>query len=388
MAHPVHHYEWVDTRRDFLLRAGGGVGALALAHLIDSESATATPASVDSLAPKTPHFGPRAKSVIFLFMEGGPSHIDLFDPKPLLNELNGQMLPPSFDQVLLPMGESKSPLLASPRTWQRYGESGTWVSNWYPHVAEVVDDISILRSCHGDGLNHVGSVCQMNTGSVLAGRPSLGSWVRYGLGSENQTLPAFVVLRDRNGPPSGGTRNWGAGFMPAAYQGTLLKNDAEPIANLSSPDGVSTSRQRRKLDFLGELNRRHLAERSGNTELEARIASYELAFRMQAEAPAAIDLSSETAETKELYGLGTEETDGFGRACLLARRLVERGVRFVQAYSGAGSKWDSHSNIEENHGKMVRSSDKPIAGLMKALTRRGPVSYTNLRAHETRNANV
>ena len=374
------HHELVDTRRDFLLRTGAGFGSLALAHLLQVDRARADPVSsgavVDYLAPKQPHFAPRAKSVIFLFMEGGPSHIDLFDPKPLLNELDGQTLPSSFEQVLLPMGESKSPLLGSPRTWKRYGASGAWVSNWYPNVAEIVDDVAILRSCVCDGLNHVGSVCQMNTGAVLAGRPSLGSWVSYGLGSENQNLPAFVVLKDRNGTIAGGARNWGTGFMSAAHQGTLFKNDAEPIANLSPPSGVTTSRQRQKLDFLGELNRRHLSDRGSNSELEARIASYELAFRMQAEAPEAIDLGRETTETKELYGLNGKETEGMGRACLLARRLVERGVRFVQVYSGAGSKWDSHSHIEEKHGKMVRSSDKPVAGLMKDLKRRGLLDET------------
>jgi hypothetical protein len=369
------HYERPNSRRDFLARAGGGFGALALAHLLESDPLRAsTPAN--PLAPRQPHVRTRAKSVIFLFMEGGPSHIDMFDPKPALVGLHGKQLPSTFKQVVLPMGEQRSPLLASRRSFRRVGEVGHWASDWVPHFAEVADDVSLLQSCWCDGLNHVGSVCQMNTGSTLAGRPSLGSWTTYGLGTTNESLPAFVVLLDRKGTVAGGPRNWGTGFMSASHQGTLLRNGPEVIANLHPPKGVSTDRQRGKLDFLAGLNRRHLEERSDLSELEARIASYELAFRMQAEAPEAVDLGGETARTKELYGLDKKHTQGMGRACLLARRLVERGVRFVQVYSGAGSKWDSHSNLEKGHGEMCRSMDKPVVGLVRDLKQRGLLDET------------
>ncbi len=310
-------------------------------------------------------------------MEGGPSHIDTFDPKPLLNELDGKPLPPSFKPVVTPMGEFHSPVLAPKRKWKQHGESGLWVSDWLPHIAECVDDLAVIRSCWSNGLNHVGGVCQMNTGSILAGRPSLGSWVSYGLGTENQNLPAFVVLHDNEGATvAGGSRNWGAGFMPAVYQGTLLHNGSEPIPNLANPDGVGEARQRGKLDLLGRLNARHAESRPDQTELDARIQSYELAFRMQAEAPEAIDLAAESEETKALYGMDQKETATFGRNCLLARRLVERGVRFVQLYHGAGSKWDAHSGIEKNHTENCRAMDKPVAGLLKDLKRRGLLDET------------
>jgi len=369
----VPHRELARSRRDFLSRAGGGFGALALAHLLAEDSAlggsVATPA-------RGPHVPARARSVIFVFLEGGPSHIDLFDPKPALEPLEGQQLPESFGQVILPMGEQRSPLLASRRSFRRHGESEQWASDWVPHIAEVIDDVAMLRSCWCDGLNHVGSVCQMNTGITLAGRPSLGSWVTYGLGTINQSLPAFVVLQDRQGTVAGGPRNWGTGFMPASYQGTLLRQGKEPIRNLAAPSSAGASRQRAKLDFLDELNRRHLEDRADTDLLEARIASYELAFRMQAEAPEAVDISRETERTRELYGLDEKPTEGMGRACLLARRLVERGVRFVQVYSGAGSKWDSHAGLEKNHGDVCRSMDRPVAGLLRDLKQRGLLDET------------
>ncbi len=371
------------SRRDFLLRGGGGFGAIALADLLQADRLSAAPAestgAIDeapSLAPRRPHHRPTAKSVIFLFIEGGPSHIDLFDPKPELNRLAGKPLPAGFKPVLTAMGETNAPLLACRRQWKRHGESGIWVSDWLPHTAEIVDDITVLRSCWADGLNHVGSVCQMNTGSVLAGRPSLGSWVTYGLGTVNQSLPSYVVLLDRNGTVAGGPRNWGTGFMPATYQGTELRGGDEPIANLKLPDGFTRGRQRSKIDFLNDLNRRHRDGREHASELEARIATYELAFRMQSEAPEAVDLSGESERTLEAYGLDREETLGMGRACLLARRLVERGVRFVQVYSGAGAKWDAHDNIEKNHTEMCQSMDRPVAALIRDLKQRGLLDET------------
>ncbi len=310
-------------------------------------------------------------------MEGGPSHLDTFDPKPELNRLAGQPLPSSFKPVITPMGEGRSPLLASQRKWKQHGQSGIWVSDWLPHIATCADDLAVIRSCWSNGLNHVGGVCQMNTGSTLAGRPSLGSWVTYGLGSENANLPGFVVMQDiPRATVAGGPRNWGTGFMPAVYQGTRLDNGPEPIANLRTPEDVGLARQHGKLEFLGQLNRRHLQARFDQSELDARIKSYELAFRMQAEAPEAVDLASETAETLALYGLDDPATESVGRLCLLARRLVERGVRFVQLYCGAGSKWDAHTDIEANHAKTCRDMDLPVAGLLKDLKRRGLLDQT------------
>jgi hypothetical protein len=370
----------VGSRREFLARAGGGFGALALSFLLSQErqrAATkrerAKPAN--PLLPKPPHYEASAKSVIFLFIDGGPSHIDLFDPKPDVNRLAGQPLPPGIQRAFTPMGVSDNPILASPRKWKQHGQSGLWISDWLPHLAAHADDLCVIRSCWADGLNHVGSVCQMNTGSILAGRPSLGAWVTYGLGTENQDLPAFVVLLDRPDEPPGGSRNWGSGFMPATYQGTRFRSGPAPILHLSPPADISDQRQRRKLDLLAEMNRRHAASRD-SSELEARIASFELAFRMQSSAPEAVDLSQETAETKRLYGLDQKETADMARCCLLARRLVERGVRFVQVYCGSGSKWDAHANIEANHSGLCRASDRPIAGLLADLRRRGLLDQT------------
>ena len=361
------------SRRDMLLSAGLGFGGLALAHLLPNELIGAPLApSPQSLVPSKPqpHHTPRAKSVIFLFMEGGPSHLDSFDPKPDLEKFAGKPLPPTFKPVVLAMGENDAPIMPSKRKWQQHGEGGLWISDWLPHTAECADDLCVIRSCWTNGLNHSGGVCQMNTGTPIGGRPSLGAWVSYGLGTENENLPAFVVMEDNPGAVVNGPRNWSAGFMPAGYQGTALLPGDEPIKFLATPKGTSTEEQRRKLDLLAKINRRHAAER-GQSELEARIASYELAFRMQAEAPEAVDLSNETAETLALYGLDNKQTEGYGRMCLMARRLVERGVRFVQLYSGSGSKWDAHSGLEKNHGDRFGETDRPIAGLLKDLKRRG-----------------
>ena len=323
------------------------------------------------------HHAARAKSVIWLFLEGGPSHLDLLDPKPLLNELAGQSLPASFEEPITAMGEKGAPLLASPRSWAQHGESGLWASEWIPHIAECVDDLAVIRSCWTNGINHAGGVCQMNTCLNVAGRPSLGAWVNYGLGSENQNLPSFVVMCDNSGRPVNGARNWGSGFMPATHQGVRIEgSNREPIANLNYPEGYSAERQQNKLTLLQEFNRAHAESRRQQSELEARIRSYELAFRMQAEAPAAIDLTQESEGTRKLYGLDQKETHVFGRNCLLARRLVERGVRFIQLYHGTGSKWDSHTKIEANHTRLCKSMDQPVAGLLKDLKQRGLLDET------------
>lgn len=378
------HIERPLSRRDWLFRAGGGFGALALQDLLlrdgyqgVARAESGSPHSpIEPLAARPGHSGGTARSVIFLFMDGGPSHLDTFDRKPRVNEFAGKPLPDSIERVITPMGVSSNPLLASQRKWTKYGESGLEVSDWYPHVGECADDLCVIRSCWADGLNHVGSVCQMNTGSILAGRPSLGAWVSYGLGTENQNLPGFVVLLDNDREPPGGNRVWGTGFMPATFQGTRFRNGKNPVLHLSPPPELAGRLQRSKLDYIQQLNRKHLETRSADLELEARIATYELAFRMQAAAPAAVDLAEETPETQALYGLDDKATEAFGRNCLLARRLVERGVRFVQLYSGSGSQWDAHSKIEENHTRLCRSTDKPIAGLLKDLKRRGLLEDT------------
>ncbi|RUL87868.1 DUF1501 domain-containing protein [Tautonia sociabilis] len=374
---PIPHRVSPLSRREMLLRGGAGFGALGLSYLLGDAIARAgepelTPDPASWIRP-----GGGAKSVIFVFLEGGPSQLDTFDPKPEVNRLAGQPLPKHIKRVITPMGEMESPLLPSRRTWSRRGESGLWVSDWLPHIGECADDLVVVRSCVSDGLNHVNGVCQMNTGSIRGGRPSLGSWATYGLGTENENLPSYVVIQDNERAlVAGGPRNWGTGFMPAVYQGTRIGGGLEPIPDLLPPEDLSDSRQRRKLDLLGRLNRRHADARADQSELEARIASYELAFRMQAEAPEAVDLSQETEETRRLYGLDRAETATFGRNCLLARRLVERGVRFVQLYHGAGSKWDAHSAIEKNHTENCRSMDLPVAGLLKDLKRRGLLDQT------------
>jgi hypothetical protein len=366
----VPHYEAPRSRRDFLQRSGAGFGALALDWLLRHDSANAS-------LKRLPHHVPRATSVIWLFLEGGPSHLDLVDRKPLLNQLAGQPLPASFREPITAMGEKGAPLLAAPRTWTQHGESGLWATEWIPNIAECLDDIAVLHACWTNGINHSGGVCQMNTCINVAGRPSLGAWVNYGLGTANENLPAFVVMCDSAGQPVNGPRNWGSGFMAASYQGVRINGSSdEPIANLNLPAGYTNERQLRKLALLDEFNRGHAELRPQQNELEARIQSYELAFRMQAEAPAAVDLAGETAATQQLYGLDQKETATFGRNCLLARRLVERGVRFVQLYSGAGSKWDSHSDIEGNHSRLCKSMDKPVAGLLKDLKQRGLLGET------------
>jgi uncharacterized protein (DUF1501 family) len=353
-------------RRDFLKASGLGFGAVACDWMLRREAAVAAV-----------HHKPRARSVIWLFMEGGPSHLDLVDPKPLMNKLAGRPLPSSFKEPITAMGEKGAPLLASPRKWRRCGEGGLWASDWIPNISQHMDDIAVIRSCWTNGINHAGGVCQMNTCINFAGRPSLGAWVHYGLGSANENLPAFVVMCDNSGRPVNGPRNWGSGFMPASHQGVRINGtDPQPIPNLYSPKGYSESRIESKLTLLNQFNQSYASQRPQQSELEARIRSYELAFRMQAEAPEAVDLSQETQATKELYGLHQKETEAFGRNCLLARRLIERGVRFIQLYSGTGSKWDSHSDIENNHSRLCRSMDKPVAGLLQDLKQRGLLNET------------
>ncbi len=370
-------YDPVYNRRDVLRSAGAGFGSLALSYLLGANQAQADETKPTSpLAAKKPQLPARAKNVIFLFMEGGPSHLDLFDPKPELRKLAGKPIPDSFGKVITSMGEFHSPILADKRTWKQHGESGLWVSDWLPETAKMVDDLAVIRSCYGEGINHSAGVCQMNTGSILGGRPSLGAWTTYGLGTENTDLPAFVVMQDNQGQVVNGPRNWSAGFMPALYQGIRIQGGNEPIPNLNTPEGVTAAEQQGKLGFLNRMNREFADSHPDQSELEARIASYELAFRMQAKAPEAVDLTQETEATKKLYGLDVKETATMGRLCLLSRRLVERGVRFVQVYHGTGSKWDSHAKIEQNHSELCRGMDLPVAGLLRDLKSRGLLNDT------------
>ncbi len=369
-----NRFEYPGSRREFLSSAGGGFGALAFAAL--SGQSLIAGQSDNPAALKIPHRLARAKNIIWLFMEGGPSHLDLFDRKPMVNRLAGQTLPESFERPVTAMGEVNSPILECKRQWTQCGDSGLWVSDWLPHHHAIADELCVINSCVSDGINHAGGVCQMNTGAVFGGRPSLGAWVSYGLGKQTESLPTFVVMKDSGAMVVNGARAWGSGFMPSSHQGVLFETGAEPLRNLNNPAGVSDLQQQRKLDWINRLNRRHHSSRLSSSELEARIRSYELAARMQAEAPEAIDLDHEPEHVKQLYGMDHKETAVYGRQCLLARRLVERGVRFIQLYSGAGSKWDSHSNIETNHSRLCRGVDRPIAGLIADLKQRGLLDET------------
>lgn len=372
------HIPHLTSRRDFLFKMGGGFAGLALAALLERDGllADAQPRELNPLAPQSPHHTARATSVIFLFMEGGPSHLDTFDPKPELTRCHGQPLPASFGTIITPMGVGGANLMASQRTFGKFGQSGLDVSDWLPHMASCADDLAVVRSCWANGLNHVGSVCQMNTGSILAGRPSLGSWVIYGLGSVNQNLPGFVVMTDNPGTVAGGARNWGTAFMPATYQGTTLRSDGSPILNLTPPAELAGPGQENRLDLLNALNQHHANSHPGATELQARINAYELAARMQSAACEVIDLTHESQTTKDAYGLNNADTREFGHRCLLARRLVERGVRFVQVYCGAGSQWDAHSDLQGNHTRMCRRCDQPTAALIRDLKQRGMLDNT------------
>ncbi len=365
------------SRRDYLRSAGGGFGMLALTSVLAEQGLLADdPTPLNPLAPRRTQFEAKAKSVIFLFMSGGPSHLELFDSKPDLQRLQGQPLPASFGPVATRRGVDRNRLLPTRQTFRKHGQAGTEVSDLLPHTAQWMDEICLLRGCQGVSVTHPESVYLMNTGSILMGRPSLGSWVAYGLGTENQNMPAFVVLPDPQGWVKGGAPAWGNGYLPSAYQGTLMTGGPSPIRYLGNHPGVSDGQQRRTLDFVNRLNREHQQSRAEDSELSARIASYELAFRMQSHAPDVVDLSQETPATRRLYGLDQRDTEEFGTRCLLARRMVERGVRFVQLYCGDTNGWDAHSDIVGNHSRLCRQSDLPVAGLLRDLHGRGLLEST------------
>jgi len=371
------HYRRATTRRDFFTRVGSGLAGVALAQMLHEDRLLAAAASkVDPMDPKKPDHPPTAKSIIWLFMEGGPSHVDLFDPKPKLQEMAGQPLPDSMRPKFTAMpGTSKNGLMPSKRTFKQYGESGLWVSDWYPNIAQHVDDMTVVRSCWTDGINHLGGVTEMNSGSILSGRPSLGAWVNYGLGSANRNLPSFVVMLDDR-DPIGGPKQWGSGFLPATFQGMQFRQGDTPLLHLKPPNGMTDHEQRNELSLLKRLNEIWSEDKQDDSELDARIRSYELAYKMQSAAPEVVDLSKESDATKKLYGMDEEETRAYGQNCLLARRLVERGVRFVELYCGSGSGWDAHENVETNHSKWCKASDKPIAGLLTDLKARGLLKDT------------
>ena len=363
------------TRRDVLVRAAHGFGSIALASLLGSRADAA--ARVNPMAAKPPNFPAKAKSVIFLYMVGGPSHIDTFDPKPALEKYDGQPLPASYGTVVSQFTKGDTPLLRSPWKFSKYGQCGREVSTLFPHLAQCVDDLCFVKSFYTESTVHAPAMYQVNTGRILMGYPSMGSWITYGLGSESDNLPAYVVMPQPEGTPEGGTPCWGAGFLPAVYQGTVFRPGPKPIVNLNPPPGMTPERQRRTLDFLQSMNEMDTLDT--DTEMAARISSYELAFRMQSHAPEAVDISKETAATRSLYGLDEKHTSEFGTRCLLARRLVERGVRFVQIYSGGGPvsvQWDAHSNLVANHEKMCGMTDLPVAGLLNDLKQRGLLDST------------
>ena len=371
------------TRREFLWEAGAGFTALGLADLLGRDGffgkarGAEVNAEVNPLSPKPPHFTPKAKSVIFLFMYGGPSQVDTFDYKPELYKLDGKTIPvKTFGRG----GRKNEGRVVGPKWgFKQYGQSGKYVSDLFPHLGKCVDDIAFLHAMTADSPIHGSAMLQMNTGKILSGSPCLGSWVNYGLGSENEDLPGFVVMLDPTGGPISGAKNWSSGYMPASYQATLLRSAGQPVLDLAPPAGLAGPAQRRLIDTLNAYNTGHHAARPDNTNLAARIASYEMAYSMQSHAPEAVALARETAETKSLYGLDDPKTEDFGKRCLLARRLVERGVRFVQLYAGGAhndSNWDAHGDLVKNHNYHAGRTDKPIAGLLTDLKRRGLLDET------------
>ena len=378
---PNHNELMSSQRRGFLAQAGGGFVATALAGMLAEDGLLGKAAAASPKNPLTPresHYSGKAKSVIFLFMYGGPSQVDLFDPKPELTKNHGKPIPNLKTDRLLQL-RAPGNLMASTRTFKKHGESGIDVSDLYPNVAKCVDDIALVRSMYTDSFAHGGGLIQMNTGMLRQGYPSLGSWVTYGLGSMNQNLPGYVVMIDHRGGPINGPPNWSSGFMPASFQGTQFKVDSSPILNLASPAGTSRERRRDSLDLLKEFNSEYAEQSPLNTELAARMESYDLAFRMQKHAPEAVDLAQESETTKRLYGLDNDVTSRFGRRCLMARRLVERGVRFVQVYSGGGhgdSNWDAHNKVNNNHQIHCDATDIPIYGLLTDLKQRGLLDET------------
>lgn len=387
-----HYPAGCIARREFLARAGGGIGGLALGYLLglDGRLAAAAPLATpalklppDPLRGKPSHYSGKAKRVISLFLFGGLSHVDSFDPKAELERQDGVSVAgrPGFDT----MGRSApGKLMKSLWAFRNYGKCGMPVSDLFPHIGACADDLALIRSMKSESNNHVPALYHMLTGSTFSGRPGLGSWVTYGLGTDNQNLPAFVVMTDPRALVGGGAANWSSGFLPANFQGVQFRSSGLPVLNLKPPKDVSPEKQREQIDLINNLNAEFLRERPGEQELAARIRTYELAYRMQAEATEAVDLAKETETTKALYGMDRPETEIFGRQCLLARRLVERDVRFVQIFSGGGTfdqNWDAHNGMKLNHEPHAREIDRPIAGLLRDLKQRGLLEETLIVFH-------
>lgn len=372
------------TRREFLWQTGAGFGSVALSGMLARDgffSSTASAAQSEGfanpLAPKPPHFAPKAKSVIFLFMYGGPSHIDTFDYKPeMIGRDNQTIAVKTFGRG----GHKNEGRIVEPRwKFKQYGQCGKWVSDLFPHLAKHVDDIAFLHSMQADSPIHGSAMLMMNSGRILSGFPSLGSWATYGLGSQNENLPGYVVMLDPTGGPISGAKNWSSGFMPATYAGTIMRAESPPILDLKPQEGMSREAQRTLLDALRAANQEHASTRADNHDLAARIASYELSFKMQQSAPEAVNLAEETAATLDMYGVNNDRTRDFGRRCLLARRLVERGVRFIQLYSGGNhndANWDAHGDLQKNHDFHAGNTDQPIAALLADLKQRGLLDET------------
>jgi hypothetical protein len=387
--HPLHQY-LTQSRRDFLTTSASGIGMLALASLLREEGLLAAEATVadtgNPLAPRSAHFAPKAKACICIYLEGAPSQIDLFDPKPKLNQLDGQKLPDSMTRKVrfAFIQKEGARLMGSPRKFQKHGQCGMELSDFVPHLATCADDIALVRSMHTESFNHHPGQLAMNTGVPTFGRPSMGAWLTYGLGSVSKDLPGYVVLTAGRGTSAGAT-SWTSGFLPTTYQGVLFRSKGEPVLNLNNPAGLSDEMERQTIETLARLNRaRH--ERVGDPEIKSRISAYELAFRMQSAAPRLLDLSGETKQTLDMYGLdrkepkikaarggGAGEFHAFAKNCLLARRLVEQGVRFVNLYHAS---WDHHSNLDAELGHNCLMADQPVAALIKDLKRRGLLEST------------
>jgi uncharacterized protein (DUF1501 family) len=398
MSHRCSRHFW--DRREFLFRSGGGISGLALAYLLEQQgllsaeqtgspggdSCAAAAVGVNPYATKPPHFKPRATAVISLFMGGGWSQVDTFDPKPALAKYAGEPIDGKVQGDVIVRQGFPGPLMPSPFTFKKYGQSGIEVSELFPHLSRHVDQMAFLRSVYGRSNDHVQGTYEMQTGQINLGFPSVGSWVTYGLGSVSSSLPAYVVMTDARGGPLGGPNDWSAGFIPAAYQGTQFRSTGDPIVDLKPPAGMSADSQRARLDALAKLNELDMEKFPGNSELAARISSYELAYRMQGCAPGAVDVARESDATKTLYGLDDKISEPFGRQCLMARRLVERGVRFVQVFAGGvgnqnADTWDAHDDIKANHTQHAAETDRPMAGLLTDLKAHGLLDSTLVIMH-------
>jgi hypothetical protein len=368
------HSRLTRNRREFITDAFCGFGSVALGALLSQEQARAD--VKNPLAPKTPPGPAKARSVIFLFMAGGPSHLETFDPKPLLNKLDGQPKPKEFGDVKRQFIKGEPRLLGTKRSFRQYGKSGLWVSDLLPHIATCADDLAVIRSCQADAFVHSSAQYQLFTGRIIPGFPSMGSWLLYGLGSESDSLPGYVVMPDPGGTIEAGQPVYANAFLPSVYQPSVFRAGKKPVLNLEMPPGISVEQRKKTLALIRELDQARMAP--DDEEFSARLNTYDLAFKMQTEAPGVFDISREPQSVQELYGVGDPITDDFGRRCLLARRLVQNGVRFVTVVSGgpAISQWDAHDDIEENHVRMAAHTDKPIAGLLKDLKRQGLLDST------------